>query len=100
MKSYGKDFIEGDILLIVLVFTTVLNSVNSVIGQAIAGTGRMWAGFYLNLIWGTTLILATYFLLKMGYSSLGLALAYLISYSVHTLFSYIYYEEITFRVWN
>jgi O-antigen/teichoic acid export membrane protein len=98
MKSYGKDFIEGDVLLIVLVFTTVLNSVNSVIGQAIAGTGKMWAGFYLNLIWGTTLIIATYFLLKMGYSSLGLALAYLISYIVHTLFSYIYYKNKLFVI--
>jgi O-antigen/teichoic acid export membrane protein len=93
MNSYGKHFKEGDVLLIILVFTTVLNSVNSVIGQAIAGIGKMWVGFYLNLIWGTTLILSTYFLLKVGYSSLGLALAYLISYIIHTLFSYIYYRK-------
>lgn len=97
MGTYGKKYEEGDLLLMVLVFTTVLNSVNSVVGQAIAGKGKMWAGFYLNLIWGTTLIISTYVLLGMEYSSLGLAIAYLISYSVHTFLSYFYYRNYLFR---
>lgn len=93
MGKYGVKYGEGYILLIILVFTTVLNSVNSVVGQAIAGKGKMWAGFYLNLFWGTTLIISTYVLLGMGYSSLGLAVSYLISYILHTILSYLYYKN-------
>lgn len=96
MSMYGVKYEEGYILLIILVFTTVLNSVNSVVGQAIASKGKMWVGFYLNLVWGSTLILSTYLFLELGYSSIGLSISYLISYIIHTILSYLYYRNSLF----
>jgi O-antigen/teichoic acid export membrane protein len=100
MGTYGVKYEEGYILLIILVFTTVLNSVNSVVGQAIASKGKMWVGFYLNLVWGSTLILSTYLFLRFGYSSIGLAISYLISYIIHTILSYLYYRNSLFSEKN
>ena len=84
MKSYGVDFAEGKFVLIILTISTVLISVNNVIGQAIVGKGRMWFGFILNLIWSLALLISASFLLKHGYGAKGLALAFLLSYSLHT----------------
>lgn len=90
MKTYGKSFIEGRDVLIILTFSTVLISINNVIGQAIAGKGQMWMGFILNLIWSITLLVSAYFFLKFGYGAKGLALGFLISYILHTFMTAIF----------
>ena len=98
MKIYGKDFGQGNIILIILAFSTILISINGVIGQAIAGKGRMWIGFFFNAIWGVVLLSSTFILLELGYGAEGLAYSYLISYTiltaVQTVFTVFYLKKI------
>ena len=96
MKFYGAGFAEGKSVLIIMTFSTVLISINNVIGQAIAGKGRMWFGFFLNSIWGILLLSFTHFFLNRGFGAKGLAFSMLIAYFCHTVlvtiftFKYLY----------
>lgn len=85
MKFYGIGFKAGNIVLIIMTFSTILISINNVIGQAIAGKGQMWFGLILNAIWGIILLTLTHFFLKLGYGAKGLAISILISYACHTI---------------
>lgn len=85
MKSYGQGFAEGSEVLIILASSAVLVAINNIIGQAIASRGRMWAGFFLNLIWSIVLITSTGWLLNEGFGAKGVALGLLISYALHTI---------------
>jgi len=93
MRSYGEGFAEGKIVLVIMAISTVLISINSVIGQAIAGKGRMWFGFFINLIWSIILLALTYVFLKHGYGALGLAYSFLISYLFHTMVQTIFVRK-------
>lgn len=94
MHSYGSGFVEGRYVLIILSFSAVLISVNSVAGSAIASAGRTWFGFLFNLLWGTTLLSAAYFLIPL-YGALGLALAMLFSYLLHSVWQILYVERLS-----
>jgi len=85
MKTYGKGFAEGNTVLIILAFTTILISINGVIGQAIAGKGKMWIGFIFNSVWGLILLTSSFFLLSAGYGARGLAFSFFISYAFHSI---------------
>lgn len=85
MYGYGKSFIDGSFVLVILSFTAVLISVNGVIGQVIAGIGKMWVGFILNLIWASAFVYFSYVFLNKGYGALGLSYAMLCSYLIHTV---------------
>lgn len=89
-KSYGNGFVEGKAILVILSFSTVLVSINNVIGQAIIGKGKMWIGFTFNFIWAIILVFFTYILLKNGYGAKGFAFSILISYSFHSLIQLFY----------
>jgi O-antigen/teichoic acid export membrane protein len=84
MKAYGRNFLVGRPVLVLLVLTTVISSTATVIGQAIASLDRMWWGFILNSVWAFVL-LAGAALLVPRYGALGLAGAFLAAYSVHAL---------------
>lgn len=85
LNSYGKDFASGQAVFIILLLTTVLISFNSIIGQAIAGKGKMWHGFILNFIWAISILgISYYFKTKYG-GAYGLALAYFLSYIIHSI---------------
>lgn len=84
MGSYGSSFASGYDVLVVLAISTVLVSINSVIGQTVTSSGRMWLGFGFNSIWAASLLALSYFLVP-AYGALGLAAAYLAAYLVHTL---------------
>ncbi len=98
MKTYGDGFVEGKVVLIIMTFSTILISINSVFGQAIAGKGRMWVGFILNLIWGIILLTLTHFFIKLGYGAKGLAYSLLISYSFHTILATIFTTKYLSRI--
>ena len=84
MKAYGRDFLVGRPVLILLVLATVISSTAAVIGQAIASLDRMWWALILNSVWALVL-LASADLLVPRYGALGLAGAFLASYLVHAL---------------
>jgi len=84
MSAYGRDFLVGRPVLILLVIATVISCTAAVIGQAIASLDKMWWGLGLNSVWALVL-LAGAALLVPRYGARGLAGAFLASYSVHAL---------------
>jgi O-antigen/teichoic acid export membrane protein len=86
MKAYGPDFLIGRPVLVLLVVATVISSTAAVIGQAIASLDKMWWGFILNSVWALVLLVSAA-LLVPHYGALGLAGAFLASYSVHAFTS-------------
>jgi O-antigen/teichoic acid export membrane protein len=91
MTGYGKDFVPGQGVLVLLLFSAVLNATISVIGQSIASAGKMWWGMILNFIWGVALVGSAWFLIRWG--AVGLAWANLIAYGLHlvTVSAYTYW---------
>ncbi|MBI3680403.1 MAG: oligosaccharide flippase family protein [Acidobacteria bacterium] len=81
---FGSQFTAGGPALTLLAFSAALSSVAAVLGQAIAGLGQMWAGFYLNMSWAAMLLLSAV-PLAGTYGATGLAAAYLLAYAVHTV---------------
>jgi len=100
MNTFGTDFINGANVLIILAISTILSSVNSVIGQALAGKDRMWVAFLFNLIWGVILIFFSHLFIQFNYGALGLALAFLISYVFHSIIQFIYLKHQIYNKWD
>lgn len=88
MMAYGMEYEKGQPVLIILSVSTILISINNVIGQAIAGKGKMWIGFFLNMIWSISILSATYMFLDNNLGGKGLALSILISYFIHTILQF------------
>lgn len=84
LKSYGEGFEDGKFVLIILAISTILISLNNVIGKIIASKNKLWYGLLLNLFWAIVLLGFTYFFIKNGYGAKGMAIAFLISYIFHT----------------
>ena len=94
LRLYGVKYSNALLPLIIMFISTGLISVNNVIGQAIASQGKMWLGFYVNLLWGTILMALSYILIvKFDLGAFGLAIAYLVSYSVHTVVQFFYISK-------
>jgi O-antigen/teichoic acid export membrane protein len=85
MQSYGNGFKEGSVVLIVLSVTAILISVNSVVGQVIAGLGKMWTGLLVNIIWAFAFLVISHEFIGRGYGAMGLAKAMFIAYMLHTI---------------
>ena len=85
MRSYGVDFEEGALALVLLSVSSIFIALNNVVGQAIASKGRMWIGFSFNLMWATVFLILSYYFIHNGYGVTGLALANLIAYMAHSI---------------
>lgn len=99
MGLYGRDFDGSGGILIVVLLTAALVSVQNPVGNIIAAADKMWIGFLTNFGWGIVIILLTYLFLTQG--ALGFAYARLGAYIVHGIwvFFYVYrlikeYEEL------
>jgi O-antigen/teichoic acid export membrane protein len=90
MASYGKGFEHSGWVLTILAFSSVLMAINSVVGQAIASKGKMWVGLLFNGLWGLALLAIGLLLMRQGYGALGLAMANLIAYLLHSIWQSIY----------
>jgi O-antigen/teichoic acid export membrane protein len=82
MRTYGASFASGYPVLIILCAVAIIMATLDVVGQSIASDGRMWFGFGLNAIWAMVLVTSTWAFRKNG--ALGLGMANLIAYAVHT----------------
>ncbi|MBI4644111.1 MAG: oligosaccharide flippase family protein [Deltaproteobacteria bacterium] len=89
IRLYGSQFIEGGVVLALMVVVTVLNVASQTIGQALVGAGRMWAGCIMNFGWAMVLIIFVLILVP-AHGAFGMAIAYLISYLCHTGWSLLY----------
>ncbi|MCX6083309.1 MAG: oligosaccharide flippase family protein [Chloroflexi bacterium] len=92
MGIYGEEYINSFPVLICISITSVLMTTNSVIGNSFISSGKMWWGFVMNLIWGITVIILAYFLVKDG--AWGLGLIFLISYTLHLLWQSIIFWKL------
>lgn len=88
MRLYGQGFGEGWSTLVVVLLTAGLLALQIPVGQIIAASGKMWMGFAMNAGWSVTFIVNTLLLLNHG--SLGLATARMLSYVVHTTWTFGY----------
>jgi O-antigen/teichoic acid export membrane protein len=84
MRSYGKGFAGTWPILIVVLVTAAVLSLELIVGELIAAAGHMWLGLLSNIGWGVVFLGMTPLLLKWG--ALGLASSRLIAYGAHTLF--------------
>ena len=89
MKLYGHDFNDTSTLIVISI-STIFTSISNVVGLAIASINKMWCGFGFNLGWGLCMTTCAYIFTDLGYGSLGIAFALLISYVVHTVIQIIY----------
>lgn len=93
--AYGNEFSGLWLPLIILSLSTVLVSINNVVGQAIASQGKMWLGFFVNTIWAITLLIFSYWLIKtQNLGALGLSIAYLISYLMHSVVQHFVFSKL------
>ena len=89
MLSYGEEF-SNETTLNLIVLSTIFTSLANVVGTAIASRSKMWIGFCFNLLWSLLVLLLTYYFLRMGMNSVGVGMAILISYLVHSILQLIY----------
>lgn len=87
IKAYGPSFSGGHWVIVIVVFTTVLNSISAHLGTFIAASGKMWIGFAINCAWGLSFLIFSYYLVKWGAE--GLATAKFIAYFLHLIWSLI-----------
>lgn len=86
LRVYGNEYVKGSYTFNIVIASTVFVSVASVTGQLIAGKMKMWYGFLLNIIWAAFIIaLSHYFIKTKSMGAEGLALAYFLSYCIHTV---------------
>jgi len=88
MTSYGKGFGNAWPILIVVLITAGVLSVEFPLGQFLSASGRMWLGFTSNVGWAAVFLIANVLLLKWG--ALGLAVARLLAYFAHAVFMFVY----------
>lgn len=87
IKLYGNSFSGGHWVIVIVVFTTVLNVISAQLGTFLAAGGKMWIGFLINSAWGLTFLILSYFMVKWGAE--GLATAKFITYFLHFIWSLI-----------
>ncbi len=88
---FGRQFSGMVPLMAPLMVTSFLNILNNVIGTALMGSGQMWIGAMFNLAWAISLCIITLIMVPK-FGGLGLAIAYLIAYALHTVWQMIYVE--------
>ena len=88
---FGKAYAGSGPVMVLLMISCFFMIVNNTVGAALAGSGRMWAGFAMNCAWGVSLVAGAWLLVpRMG--AFGLALAYLLAYLLHTCWQMLYLE--------
>lgn len=90
MSLYGSQFIGAVEVVRWLAATAVLMAVNNTIGQAIAGSGNVWHGFVMNLIWAALVLVLSWCFVSKQMGAAGVAAAQFIAYAIHTVLQMVY----------
>ena len=85
MKGYGDVFLSGTTTLYLSVMTAALLAIMTPVGQFLAASGKMWTAFLMNMGWGSSMCLLSWFFVKWGAE--GLAGARLIAYLIHAVWT-------------
>lgn len=88
MALYGPGYAQHWPIISLLLLSGGVACVVSPAGHALTATGRMWVAFAMNLGWALVYIAATYILVvRLQRGANGLALARLIAYGFHAVWS-------------
>ena len=85
MGLFGRSFRGDWPTLVVVLLTAVFLSVQTPVGQIITASGRVWAGFWMNVGWAVVFVWATFAWASWG--GLGLATARLAAYAAHSVWA-------------
>jgi O-antigen/teichoic acid export membrane protein len=89
MRAYGPGFSGGGPVLSLIAVSTCLLCIQLPIGHFLIAAGEMWLCAAMNTTWGILLVLGTWLLVAKGaLGAIGLALAYLLAYTVHLAWHY------------
>jgi O-antigen/teichoic acid export membrane protein len=89
MRLYGEGFESGWPTLAITLITAGFVTVNMLIGQMIAASGKMWISLLMNGTWAIIFICLTLIFSNSG--SFGLAISRLIAYFFHTIWQWFYF---------
>jgi len=87
-RIYGPSFAGMAPLLVLISLIGVMRVLGGTLGTFIVSIGEMWWGVMFNVMWGGVLIAATLLLLDRG--AIGLALAYMAAYTLHSIWGSIF----------
>jgi O-antigen/teichoic acid export membrane protein len=90
LRLYGPGFEAGTDVFYLIMLVSVLLSAGVVVGGLLSSTGAMWTGFFFNSVWAAAMI-GTAIIAVPRAGALGLALAYAISYLIHTAIQFLYF---------
>jgi O-antigen/teichoic acid export membrane protein len=94
INLFGPQYQQGRPVLAIMICVAIMYLAGSTVGQALISSGRMWAGFFVNLGWALVLLPSVSLLIpRMG--AKGMAISYLLAYSFLTL-SVLGYTAINF----
>ena len=87
-QIYGESFDGMSKILILICLVGVLRVSGGAIGGLMASLNQMWWGVLFNMLWGASLIIGTLLLADRG--AMGLAVAYLIAYLLHSVWGSVF----------
>jgi O-antigen/teichoic acid export membrane protein len=90
MRLYGREFEAGTNIFYLIMGVSVLLAAGTVVGALLSSTGAMWTGFLFNSVWAV-LMIGTAVVAVPRQGALGLALAYAVSYLIHTAIQFLYF---------
>jgi Na+-driven multidrug efflux pump len=94
MSLFGEEFTSHNSVIVLMCIASILITYNSVVGKIIASSGNMWFGFLFNSIWGVILLSLTYILVRVcNAGSEGYAMAFLLSYFIHSVIQTLYLKN-------
>lgn len=86
MGLYGAGYSSSWLVLVVVLATALLVSLQTPVGQIINASGKMWTAFLMNFGWGIAFMSCTWLSLSGG--ALGLAGARGIAYIIHSTWAF------------
>jgi O-antigen/teichoic acid export membrane protein len=89
LSAYGPAYIASWPVLVITAAAAVLAAMNNALGALIVAAGRMWAGFTLNFLWATA-VLVQAIPLSHRWGALGLSVAVLSAYALHSAWQSVY----------
>lgn len=87
LNLYGEGYDVGKTAFRIMMVVSFVIVTQAQLGSIFETLKKMWVGLFLNVIWGSVLLITFSQLTSEG--SLGYAIAYLIAYGLHVILSYV-----------
>ncbi len=82
-KLYGDNYSSMASIMLIMCIVGILRVFGGAVGTLLVTINKMWPSFWINLIWGSVLIVSMILLAPLG--ARGLALSNALAYGVHAL---------------